>query len=119
MQAPVGIGSSIAPGPKHSRYRTPQLSIWILREIGAGLGLHRRFVFSNDFLPVSGCQLSVVILARLVLQRIENVFKDAVVNLKHHIRVHLNKAAIAIIGEPLIARSAGETCHSRIIQAKV
>ena len=41
------------------------------------------------------------------------------VNFHHHIGIHLDEAAIAVIGKALIIRTSSKTNHSGIIQAKV
>src|SRR5262249_15825550 len=67
----------------------------------------------------SARQVSIEIIAVLVLIVIEDLLKMVVFDAQHDIGVHLNEAAIAIVGKPAVARTGGEALQWFVIQTQI
>ena len=119
MQAAIGIGPRVLPGAEHGADGAPQLFRRLLRERLAGFALHRLLVGIDDLEPILGAEIGVEGEAVEILVGVENVVEHAVAYAEHHIRVHLDEAAVAVIGEPFAARFGGQPLHGRVVEAEV
>ena len=119
MQPPVGHRARIHPRRKHRPNRAPQLVVRILREILAGFARHRILVAADHIDPVVGGQVRVECVALAVLEGIENVLEVMVLEVEHHVRIHRDEAAVAVIGKAAIARHFGQRLDGGVVEAEI
>ena len=81
--------------------------------------LHRRFVLADEGFEVVGRQFSVEFDAAIILRLLQQVFETAVIDLQHDVAIHLDEAAIAVIGEAGIAGGFRQTFGDRVVHAEV
>ena len=91
----------------------------LLRERLAGLALDRLLVGVDDLEPVVGAEIGVEREAVEVLVVVEDVLEHAVVHAEHDVGVHLDEAAVAVVGEALVARFGGQALHRLVVEAEV
>ena len=83
------------------------------------LGLDRLLVALDDLLPVVGLQVRIDAEPVQVLVVVEDVLEHAVVDAEHDVGVHLDEAAVAVVGEALVARALGEALHRLVVEAEI
>ena len=91
----------------------------ILREILAGLARHRFLVLADQFDPVVAGQIGVERIALAVLEGVEDVLEVMMLEAEHHVRIHRDEAAIAVIGEAAIAGQFGERFDRLVVEAEI
>ena len=119
VQAAIGLGAGVVPGAEHGGDRAPQLLGGVLRERLAGLALHRLLVGVDDLEPVVGAELGVEREPAEVLVVLEDVLEHAVVDAQHDVGIHLDEAAVAVVGEARVARLGGQALHRLVVEAEV
>ncbi len=119
MEAAIGDGALVHPRGEHRANRAPELLARILREGLAGLLLDAALVLADEMLPVLGRQVGVERETLALLVDLEDLLEIVVVHLEHDVRVHLDEAAIAVIGEALVARALGQRHDGRVVEAEV
>ena len=90
-----------------------------LREILARLARHRFLVLADHFNPVVTAEIRVERIALAVLEGIEDVLEMMMLEAEHHIRIHGDEAAIAVIGESTIAGQFGERFDGLVVEAEI
>src|SRR6266581_4506130 len=91
----------------------------ILREIMAGFARHRFLVAADQIDPVVAGQVGVQRIALAVLEGIENVLEVMMLEAKHHVRVHRDEAAVAVIGETAIAGHFGQGFDRLVVETEI
>ena len=107
------------PASEHRADGAPQLFLDIFRERFAQILLHARFVEFGDALQVIGIQFGIHFDTFLVFFVVQDFFEMGMVDAQHHIGIHLDKAAIAVIGKARIAGQLGQTFRRRGVEAKI
>ena len=104
MQAAVGDGARVHPARKDSADRAPELLLRVLRERLAELLLDLRLV-ERDHMRASRPAESSVSSSwpRRRLLVLEDLLEDLVVEPEHDVGIHLDEAAVAVIGEARVA----------------
>src|SRR5665811_388169 len=69
----------------------------VLREILAGFARHRVLVAADQIDPVVAGKVGVERIALAVLEGIENVLEVRMLEAEHHVRIHRDEAAVAIM----------------------
>ena len=106
LKLAIGDGARRHPGSEDGADRAPQLLGDILRERLAGLLLDTSLVAGDDAVPILGGEIGVGGIAALVLELAEDVLEAVMFDAEHDIGIHLDEAAIAVIGEARDRRSA-------------
>ena len=119
VQPPVGHRARVHPGGKHRADRAPQLGVRILREISAGFARHRILVAADQIDPVVAGEVGVERIALAVLEGIENVLEVMMLEAEHHIGIHRDEAAVAVIGKAAIARHFGQRLDRPVVEAEI
>ncbi len=119
VEAPIGDGALVHPGREHRADRAPQLVARSLRERLAGLLDHPRFVIVDDCAPVFGVEVGVERVALAVLVLLEDVLEIVNIDVEHDVGVHLNEAAIGIVGETRVVRRFRQSFDRGVVQPKV
>ena len=83
------------------------------------LALDRFFVFSDDVAPSVRIEIGVSPETIQVLEILERIFKHTVIDTKHDVAIHLDEAAVAVIGKARIARQRGEALNCLVIKSEV
>ena len=91
----------------------------VLREWPAGLFLDNRHVGGDKRFQIVACQTSVIKDATAKLQLLEFVLEQPVINLHHDIGIHLDEAAIAVIGKALVIGAPGQPRNRVVIQPEI
>ncbi len=119
VQAAVSHRTRIHPGREHRADRAPQLLVRILREILAGLARHGFLVLADQFDPVVAGEISVERIALAILEGVEDVLEVMMLEAEHHVRIHRDEAAIAVIGKAAIAGEVGERFNRLVVEAEI
>ena len=91
----------------------------ILREILAGLARDGFLVLADQFDPVVAGEIGVERIALAVLEGVEDVLEVMMLEAEHHVRIHRDEAAIAVIGEAAIAGEFGERFDRLVVEAEI
>ena len=119
VELAVGDRARVHPGREHRADRAPELGLRILGEGLSELLLHLRLVTLDQRREVVGVKLGVLDDALLLLGGFENVLEQVVIEVEHHVRVHLDEAAVAVIGEAPVARAFGDRGHGLVVEPEV
>ena len=103
VQAAVGDGALVHPGAEHGADGAPELFVDILREGPAKLVLDHFLVALDHGLPVGGDQFGVERDVAVALHVFEDVLEMVMLDAEHDVAVHLDEAAVAVIGEARVA----------------
>ena len=90
-----------------------------MRERLAARFLHLGLVAQDDFAPITRGQISIEHEILAVFIVLKDFFEIVMVNVEHDIGIHLNEAAIAVIGKALIARIFGQRLNGDIIETQI
>ncbi len=119
VQFTIRAGARVHPAAEDGADGAPKLLPRILREGRAGHLNDLGFVIlDHDFQIVAG-QFGVELVAVLGFVLFKNGFEVVVIDVEHHVAVHLNEAAIAVIGEANVARRFGQRFDGLGIEAEV
>ena len=75
--------------------------------------LHDLLVARDQVLPVLGAELGVEAEALALLVVLERLLEGVVLHAEHHVRVHRDEAAVAVVGEARVARGLGQRLDGR------
>ena len=119
MQQAIGAGAGIHPAAEYSADRAVQLFPHILRE-GLAIGIRDHLlVATDDLLPILGIEVGIEVDVVIELEGLQYLLEFVMFDVQHDIAIHLNEAAIAVIGETRIARTGGEPLHRRVVEAEI
>ena len=119
VQTAIGCGTGVHPAVEDSADGAPQLVVRVLRKLFATLVTDDLLVGANKGLEIVAGQAGIVEHPATQLLLFQRILKQAVIDLHHHIRIHLDEAAVAVIGETLVVRARGEARHGHIVQAEI
>ena len=91
----------------------------ILREILARFARDRVLVLADQIDPVLGGEIRVERVALAVLEGVEDLLEVMMLEAEHHVRIHGDEAAIAVIGEAAIARELRQRFHGLVVEAEI
>ena len=91
----------------------------VLRKVLAGLARHRFLVLADQFDPVVAAEVGVERVALPVLESVKNVLEMMMLEAEHHIRIHGDEAAVAVIGETLVAGEFGERFDRLVVETEI
>ena len=103
VQLPVFDGACVVPTVEHRADCAPKLLVNVLRKRPPEFALHDVLVLDDKGLPVFGREVGIEIVAVLVLIVLQKFLEVVIFHIEHDARVHLDEAAIAVIGEALVA----------------
>ena len=119
VQTAIGCGTGVHPAVEDSANGAPQLVVRVLRKLFAALVTDDLLVGANKGLEIVAGQAGIFEHPATQLLLFQRILKQAVIDLHHHIRIHLDEAAVAVIGETLVVRARGEARHGHIVQAEI
>ena len=91
----------------------------IFRKRLACFFLHQLLVLGDDRLQIFGVEIGIELRLHLRLARIEDVVELRHVDIERHFAEHLDEAAVAVIGEALVAALLREACSGVVVQAQI
>ena len=115
----IGVGARAVPGAEHRADCAPKLFLHIVGKGLAQFFFHPRLEQAGDALQVFGIQPGVQFDAFGVLCFVQDILEPRVIDAQHHVGIHLDEAAIAVIGKARIARQPGQPFGSVGVQAEV
>ncbi len=119
MEPAIGDGPLVHPTAEHGADAAPQLFLGIGGKGMAQFPLGQVLEPLDDHLPVVGAEIHVQAVALVLLQVFQHVLKQARIQVQHHVAVHLDKAAIAVVGEALVTAAGGEALHGGVVETQV
>ena len=119
VEPTIGDRALVHPGREDRADRAPELVLRLLREGLAGRLLDLGLVLDDDLAPVVGLEVGVERVALAVLVVLEDVLEVVAVDVEHDVRIHLDEAAIAVVGEALVAGGLGERDDGFVVQAEI
>ena len=115
----------VHPAAEHGAYGTHQLPERLLRERLAGPLLDEPQVAADEFAEVRLGEVGVVVDPELVLQPLHRLLEGVMLVLvpllhaHHHVAVHLDEAAVGVVGETGVAGGGGEALDGLVVEAEV
>ncbi len=91
----------------------------VLREGFVKLLLYPFLELLDDGTPVIGIQIRVEIVLVLFLVDFENLLEIVMINAEHHIGIHLDEAAIAVIGKARVVGLDSKPLHCLVIETQI
>src|SRR4051794_26111693 len=91
----------------------------ILRKRLAGLALDDLLEAGGERPPILGAELGIEHGADLDLMVLDQLLEMMVLDAEHDLPVHLQKAAVAVIGEALVAAVADEALDGLVVEPEV
>ena len=119
MQAPIGDSARVLPRAEHGGDRAPELGVEILRERLAELALDEGLVAADDRHPILRRELSIVFESLEIFEVLEDLLEQLMVDAEHHIGIHLDEAAIGVVGKSSVARAAREPFDGLVVEAEI
>jgi hypothetical protein len=77
------------------------------------------FLYSDDRPPVVCLEVGVHGNAEILFLDLQRLLEIVVTDVEHDVGVHLDEAAVAIVGEALVAGRLGEAQHRLVVEAEV
>ena len=103
VEPAIGDGALVHPRAEHRADRAPQLLVRVLRERLAVLVLHALLVVLDQLGPVVGGQIGVEAVALPLLVDVEQLLEMLVADAEHHVGIHGDEAAVAVVGKAPVA----------------
>jgi hypothetical protein len=119
VEPPVGNSARIVPRAEHRGDRAPQLNVQILREGLAELLLHDRLEAGDELSPMLGTKLRVELETFETFVVLERLLEQIVVDAEHHVAIHLDEAAVGVVGKSAVPRAACETFDRLVVKAEI
>ncbi len=119
VQTTISDGARVLPGAEHGGDGAPQLGVDVLREGRAELGLDQGLEAGDDVGPILGGKLSVVFEALETFVVLQDLLEQLVVEAEHHVGIHLDEAAIGVVGEAPVARARRQALDGLIVEPQI
>ena len=115
----VVLGAVVKPGAEDGIAGAGELHEGVLRERLAGLLLHQLLVAGDDFLQIFGGEVGIELGLGLLLLAVEDFVEIVLGDFEHHGAVHLDEAAVAIVGEARVVALGFDGFDGLVVQAEV
>ena len=119
VQAAIRDRAVVHPRAEHRADRAPQLLVRVLRERLALLFRDALLVARDQLDPVLGRELGVERHALSHLVIFENVLEVVMLDTEHHVGIHGDEAAVAVVGETLVAGLLRHRLDRLVVEAEV
>src|SRR6185437_325325 len=119
VQPAIGLRPVRLPGAEHRADRAPELFVHVLRERPAEFLMHPRLEQSGDALQILGAEFGVEIETLFVLLRVQDFLEQRMFDAQHDVGIHVDEAAIGIVGEARIAGEPGEAFRGLGVEAEI
>ncbi len=119
VQPAIGDRARVHPRAEDRADRAPQLVARLLRERLAGFLRDHILEPGDDDLPVLGREIGVERLPAVELVVFDQLLEMMVLDAEHDLPVHLDEAAIAVIGKALVAALAGQALDRPVVEPEI
>ena len=119
VELAVSIGPGGAPAAEHRADGAPELFLDIFRKRLAQFLLHQLFVVLGDGFQIIGAEFGIEFDAFVFLGDMDDLFEMGMIHPQHDIGIHLDEAAIAVIGKARIAGEPGQALGGFGVEAEV
>ena len=119
VQAAIGDGARVLPGAEHGGDGAPKLGVNVLREGRAELVLDEGLIAGDELGPILGAELSVVFEALETFVILQDLLEQLVVEAEHHVGIHLDEAAIGVVGKAPVARARRQALDGLIVEPEI
>ena len=119
IQPPVGDRSRVHPRGEDRPDRAPELILGVLRKRLARRLRDLFLVAGYDLSPIRGAEVGVERQALAVLEILKDALEIVAVDLEHHVRIHLNEAAVAVVGKALVAGGLRQRHHRLVVETEI
>ena len=92
------------------------------RSCGKGvveLCLDQGLVAGDDLGPILGAKLRVELEAFEIFVVLEDLLEQVMVDAEHHVGIHLDEAAIGVVGEAAVGRAPRQALDGLIVEAEI
>ncbi|MCY1172797.1 hypothetical protein D9M73_129410 [compost metagenome] len=119
VEAAIDLGAFRLPRSEHRADRAPQLVMHVLREGLAPQLLDQALIFGDKAAQVIGGEIGVEEIAAIFLGDFQRFLERIMIEFEHHVRIHLDEAAIAVPREARIAAGGGEAFDRLVVEAEI
>ena len=119
VQAAISDGALVHPTREHRADRPPKLLARRLRERLAQFFLDPGLVKCDDLLPFGGSQFGIEFPAKRGLAVLQDFLEHVVVQPHDDVGIHLDEAAVAVIGKALVAGIGRKSLHRLVVEAEI
>ena len=119
VQAAVSDRAFVHPRAEHRADGALQLVANVLGEGLVGPSRDQVLEALDQRAPVVGFELGIERHAAAVLVRLDQVLEFVVRDAEHDVAVHLDEAAVAVVGEARVAALAGQALDGVVVEAEV
>ncbi len=119
VHAAVHVGAGVVPGTEHGLDGAHELLLGVGGEVCADLLLILGLELLGKLLEVVLVQLGVLGNALLLLHLVDELLEILLAHLHDNVGIHLDKAAVAVIGPAGVPRGLGHILHHFLIEAQV
>ncbi len=119
MEAAVGDRALVHPAAEHRADRAPELILDVLRERLAEFVEDDLLEAVDHGAPVGGGEVGVVLDADVALGVVQHVLEQVAFDAQHDVGIHLDEAAVAVVGEAFVVRALRETEHGGVVEAEI
>ena len=119
VQLAVGDGAMVHPAGKDRADRAPELLLRLLRKRLAQFLLDLRLVERDHLLPFGGGEFGIELVAEAGLFVLEDFLEHLVVEPHDDVGIHLDEAAVAVIGKTRVARILRQRLHRHVVEAEI
>ena len=119
VHAAVDNGAGVVPAAEHGLDGTHQLLLGVGGEVLADLGLVLGLELAGQLLQVLSGELHVLRDTALGLHLVDELLEVLLAHFHDHVGIHLDEAAIAVIGPAGVAGHLGDDLHHLFVQTQV
>ena len=119
VQAAIGDGARVLPGAEHGGDGAPELGVQVLREGLAELGLDQGLIAGDELEPILGAEFGVEFEALETFVILQDLLEQLVIEAEHHVGIHLDEAAIGVVGEAPVARAPRQALDGLVVEAEI
>src|SRR5665648_655045 len=125
VEAAVGDGAVVVPAAEHRGDGAPELLQRVVGEVVAGALLDGGLELDHQVLEVALVELGVVLDPLGLLGRLEDLLEGVALVLvlglaaQHHVTVHRDEPAVAVVGEARVAGRRDDALHGGVVEAQV
>ena len=119
VEPAVNFGPIVHPTAEDGADGAPQLVVGVLGKRLTQFLFHHGGEFLADVFPVVGVQIGIQGDALIILMIGQDILEIMVFHAQHHVAVHLDETAVAVIGETLVAAALGQPLNRLVVEAQV
>ncbi len=119
VELAVGDGAGVHPRAEDRADGAPELLLGILGEIATKFFLDLLLELHDQILEIVGGQFGIELHAAGFFFLLKEMFEDVAVHFHDDVRIHLDEAAVGVVGEAGIAALLDDPLHGLVVEAEV